>query len=111
MFQLLFPRLDTNVSTQMNHLLKAPFCIHPETWKVCIPIPIETIFIFDPLNVPTLPLLIREIDQFQTTGANDILKTCLKPHYDNFCKFIVRMETGQSKTTIYKNTQNNEMEF
>lgn len=112
MFQLLFPRLDTNVSTQLNHLLKSPFCAHPDTWKICVPIPIDSVFRFDPLTVPTLQLLVREIDQFEEKGVNDILKTSLKLHYDNFCKFIVKMETSQSKNRIYNNKNNdNKMEF
>lgn len=37
-FAYTFPRLDANVTKQMNHLLKAPFCVHPKSGKVYLPV-------------------------------------------------------------------------
>lgn len=59
----LYPRIDAAVSTGINHLLKAPFCVHPKTGNVCVP--------FDPLKfnefklaeVPTLTKCINELGQ------------------------------------------------
>lgn len=49
-----YPRLDVNVSNDMKHLLKAPFCVHPKSGKICVPISAKAIDKFDPDNVPTI---------------------------------------------------------
>ncbi|KAG2307928.1 hypothetical protein Bca52824_027676 [Brassica carinata] len=61
-FTFTYPRIDLEVSKHMNHLLKAPFCVHPKTGRVCVPIDPNNCDEFDPLAVPTLSQLIEEIN-------------------------------------------------
>ena len=44
-------RLDIAVSKGMNHLLKAPFVIHPKTGRVCVPFRVAKVDSFDPDKV------------------------------------------------------------
>ena len=44
-------RLDIAVSKGMNHLLKAPFVIHPKTGRVCVPFRVSKVDSFDPEKV------------------------------------------------------------
>jgi len=71
----MYPRLDAEVSKHRNHLLKAPFCVHPKTGRVCVPVDPETVDAFDPANVPTVGQLIQELDEAitdSTTTGKDV---------------------------------------
>ena len=63
----MYPRFDTAVSRGLNHLLKSPFVVHPKTGRVCVPIDAQHAEQFDPLNVPTLPDLVAQVNQFDAT--------------------------------------------
>lgn len=59
----LYPRLDAKVSTDIGHLLKSPFCIHPKTGKVCVPFKTENLNTFDPFSTPTINELVKAYDK------------------------------------------------
>lgn len=72
----MYPRLDTEVSKHLSHLLKSPFCVHPGTgWekglviffdivlgRICVPIDSSCFEKFNPFEVPTVTQLLNEID-------------------------------------------------
>lgn len=68
---MLCPRLDISVSKTANHLLKAPFCVHPKTGKICVPFNPSAVNKFDPTTVPKLRQLLTEIDQFDDKDKED----------------------------------------
>ncbi|KAF9586321.1 hypothetical protein BGW38_006943 [Lunasporangiospora selenospora] len=96
MFQYTYPRLDEKVSTNINHLLKSPFCVHPKTGRVCVPIAIETCEEFDPKSPPTVPDLIKELNEYDaknpsTSGRGklqDWQKTSLRKYVEIFEQFV-----------------------
>jgi len=69
--QYTWPRIDAEVSKHRNHLLKAPFCVHPKTGRVCVPVDPTRIEEFDPATVPTVGQLLKEIDETMMTNNED----------------------------------------
>lgn len=113
----MYPRLDIEVSKQLIHLLKSPFCIHPGTGNVCVPFdPVRNIsknaeddeYGFNPMNAPNLRQLQNEMEVWEAKRINressqpldesegeegekrlmDYEKTSLKPYVDYFAKFV-----------------------
>ena len=65
-------RLDIAVSKGMNHLLKAPFCVHPKTGRVCVPFSPGKVDRFSPDEVPTVLQLVEEMDAFAKEATEDL---------------------------------------
>ena len=106
MFQLVYPRLDVNVSYQLNHLLKAPFCVHPDTAKVCVPLSLAAIRAFDPSvgttgHCPDLRSLYdSSVSNGSATDSNgDLLSggvAQLKPFLDYFDRFVADLQLSNA---------------
>ncbi|XP_044164954.1 DNA primase small subunit-like isoform X1 [Acropora millepora] len=101
-FQYCFPRLDVNVTKGLNHLLKSPFCVHPKTGRVCVPISMADVDSFDPFTVPTISQLCDEIDQNEKNSQDMIeevkkkipayKRTSLEKPIGVFVKFLKELE-------------------
>eukprot|EP00919_Chromeraceae_sp_WS-2016_P065844 GHVR01155704.1.p1 GENE.GHVR01155704.1~~GHVR01155704.1.p1 ORF type:complete len:303 (+),score=49.80 GHVR01155704.1:398-1306(+) len=88
-----YPRLDIHVSQGMNHLLKSPFCVHPKTSRVCVPIDSKRFREFNHEDVPTLDTLVSELE----CGSGDVHDTKLSHHIKFFEKFVCRCENDAMK--------------
>ena len=91
MFEYCYPRLDVNVSKEMNHLLKSPFSIHPKTSLVSIPIDSKSLAYFDPCkegSVPSLSELCQQVEQLpkqnqqNEDGVNEKINTKQKGYLE-----------------------------
>jgi len=120
MFEYCFPRLDVNVSIGINHLLKSPFCVHPKTGRVCVPIDAEKVDEFDPFTVPTISELCHEIERLEKTDDDNTItdenqpptpkkrsclfrKTRLAEYMEVFDSFLKELSTnGQKEKKILK---------
>ncbi|CAG7849769.1 DNA primase small subunit; AltName: Full=DNA polymerase subunit A; AltName: Full=DNA primase 50 kDa subunit; Short=dPRI50 [Serendipita indica DSM 11827] len=84
--QYTYPRIDAEVTKHRNHLLKAPFCIHPSTGRVCVPVDPKMVKDFVPEDVPTVGQLLGELDALGTKTEDPSTlnweHTSLKPYVD-----------------------------
>lgn len=89
-FQFSYPRLDINVSKDMGHLLKSPFCVHHSTGRVCVPIDPETADEFDPTQVPTVELLRKQYAALsEANPEGEVLKNAVwKTSMRKYIKFF-----------------------
>jgi DNA primase small subunit len=103
-----YPRLDIEVSKHLNHLLKSPFVVHPGTGRVCVPINTKHCEDFDPLGVPTVTDLLREIDEWTVSeggekdgkSIQDWEKTSLRPYVEYFRSFVTGIMRDETEVKI-----------
>ncbi|KAL9071260.1 MAG: hypothetical protein Q9157_005522 [Trypethelium eluteriae] len=116
-----YPRLDAEVSKKLNHLLKSPFCVHPGTGRVCVPIDTRRVEEFDPLSVPTVTELLAEIDAWngdekreadeEAKKMQDWEKTRLKPYVDYFRGFVAALLKEEKNGKRDRDEEGDPMEF
>lgn len=109
-----YPRLDAEVSKKLNHLLKSPFCVHPATGRICVPVDVRSLDEFDPEEVPTLVGCLDEIDRWEgpeeARKVSDWEKTSLKPYVEYFKGFVAAL-MKEEKFGKVKEENGDSMEF
>lgn len=88
---ILYPKLDIEVTRQLIHLLKAPFCIHPATGNVCVPIEPST---FTPDKAPKVSTILEE---FNNNNSNDRSSKSLQPFIDYFQDHVTNFNNDFNK--------------
>lgn len=74
-FEFFYPRLDERVTKTINHLLKAPFSVHPSTGLISVPVDITKIDSFEPWAVPSITDVIVAFEN--KPSRNILLPYCL----------------------------------
>lgn len=91
----LFPRIDRQVTVKMGHLLKLPFCVHPDTLQLCLPFPAHT---FDSVMAartsPTLQQILSSYPQWAPPQIAFSASLSLLTHHAN------AIRTGLSRSEI-----------
>lgn len=125
----MYPRLDVEVSRQVIHLLKSPFCIHPSTGNVCVPFdpqqnisgnPEDDEYGFNPTNAPNLRKIQYELEKWEQNSSNvtdpgkklaDYEKTSLKPYIDYFARFVNQLLKTEFHDKGLKRSAEESLEF
>ena len=71
--------MQTDNSYNILLCMQAPFCVHPKTGKVCVPIEPGRAYEFDPDTVPTVESLLRELEEHGQPQPGDKVRLGLVP--------------------------------
>lgn len=134
----MYPRLDIEVSKQLIHLLKSPFCVHPSTGNICVPFdPHSNLssneddddYGFNPTHAPNLRQLQNEIEVWDVKRVNrdssqpleegdtsekripDYEKTSLKPYVEYFQRFVNSLLKDELRDTAKRGREDDPMQF
>ena len=88
---ILFPKIDSAVSTRRNHLLKTPFSAHASTGRVSIPIFNDRIYDFDPSTCPMVNTREKMPDSFFQA---------LRGFIDFYLKFQLKHKKRKSRYSV-----------
>ena len=87
----------------MNHLLKAPFVIHPKTGRVCVPFRVAKVDSFDPDKVSFFTSDLRIIWNFiKLTSSKVPTVLQLVEEIDSFSKAEEESEVKQNTVLLLK---------
>ncbi|VDM20466.1 unnamed protein product, partial [Wuchereria bancrofti] len=99
-----YPRLDIHVSAGINHLLKSPFCVHPKTGLIAVPINPNQVSDMDLAKLPRIDTLLHEILKLDHSGEtkenrrNFEIKHCsLRPFVETFEEFVNNLIRGEQQ--------------
>lgn len=56
-----------------------PYCVHPDTGKLCIPVTAENIEVFDPASVPSISSLVLDLKESGTVTVPGLQE------FEHFC--------------------------
>ncbi|CAD5233362.1 unnamed protein product [Bursaphelenchus xylophilus] len=100
LLERMHPKMDAPITTKTYHLLKSPFCVHPETGMVSVPFSANSGHLFRLDKVPRVDELIKQLKNAKAIqdesadekeNARKVLyykRTDLAPYIENFEVFI-----------------------
>lgn len=74
----------------MIHLLKSPFCVHPKTGKICVPIPFSDITDVERFDFETVPTY------EQLAANNEAAITDFNDYINYFRDFVKKLHESEN---------------
>jgi DNA primase small subunit len=59
-YEKMFLRLDSNVTGDVKHLLKSPFCVHPTSNLICVCLSVDNIYEINLEDIPDLDTVLEK---------------------------------------------------